>query len=129
QLRFRSHDHPEEELGFFRLLDTATYWMPKVFLGNTFICLTIIRSDACPAADQLIDEPIIRRSAGNHFRESNDSLSENSRSLQQIKWVQFVRSVNRPVIQHHRFLARYLIPANLRPRKRPIRLDLGAWIV
>ena len=63
QLGFRSSDHAEEMFCFLCFLYAAANDVAKILFRNALVCFAIVRADARTAANQLIDQPIVRRIA------------------------------------------------------------------
>ncbi|HKQ39137.1 MAG TPA: hypothetical protein VJ063_13755 [Verrucomicrobiae bacterium] len=61
--------------------------MAKILLGDAFISLTIISPDTGSAANQLVDQPIIRWVTGDLLGKADDGFAEPSRAFLQIKWM------------------------------------------
>src|ERR1035437_2639638 len=85
QSRLRGRDHPKKEFGLLRFLFASADYIAKVFLREAFICFAVICTDACPAADKLVDQPVVVRAARNLFQETDDIFSKNRGSLLKVE--------------------------------------------
>jgi hypothetical protein len=89
QCRLGSRDHSKKELRFLCLLYATPNNTSKFLFGDSFICLAIIRADACAASHKLIDKPIVTRVTRNFLHKANDVFAKFRRSFLQVKRMSF----------------------------------------
>ena len=120
----------------FRFLYAATNAVAEVPFRNALVRLTVVGTDACPAADQLIDQAIVCRVSRNFLRESHDPLAKGRCAFFQVKRMLQSSVFGRRVIQQqHPIGARRILdsyPSALRPIWSlgiGASLELGGWLL
>ena len=76
QFWFRSGDHTKKVFSFFRFLYATPNNVAKVFLRHALVCFAIVCADTCSAADELIDQAVVRWITWNSFGESHDRFTK-----------------------------------------------------
>ncbi len=93
QRRFRRCDQAEKIFRFLGLLYAATDDIPEILFRDAFIGFAVVGADAGATAGQLIDEPVVVRSARDAFKEPDDAFAKTGGALLKIERMPVRRSI------------------------------------